>query len=807
MMDFDAGPPRDFAEIFARPPNYEPYKEHFWYDWGPIFYRGRLDGTARVLCVASDPGPTERVAMRTLVGDAGQRVQGFLAKIGLTRSYICLNAFIYALHPSSFWEGREILRDPEHLEWRNELFDKVKGPNLQAIVAFGAQAQDAVDLWDGKDTLPVLEVPHPSSRDPQKLLDAWRQAVVRLREIVTPDPEADPSPPNYGSQFREEDYSRIPPGNLPFGVPDWFGDDAWGRAATPRHNNSVSRPSPDDGHTLTWIAPMTTEFAITSLAAPPSPVGPSVAARYALEGRVVTMDASSTVLERGIVYVDGDSIAAVTPTGAASPAGFEDVSPVATRGTIYPGLIDLHNHLSYDALTLWDVPEEYTNRAQWGRELDYRKLISGPMRVLGTTPGYSEAIVRYVECKCLLGGVTTAQGISLSSNRGIQSYYRGIVRNVEDTDDLNLPEAATRIGDVEAGSAEAFFKRLQRSSCLLLHLSEGTDDRARQHFEALRMADGEWAITPALAGIHCAALTAEDFGVLADNGGAMIWSPLSNLLLYGQTADVEAARDSQVRIGIGSDWSPSGSKNLLGELKVARLVSAQQGVGFTDRELLAMATRNAAEILRWDKALGSIEAGKRADMLVVYGRSGDPYAKLLEASETAISLVVIDGVPRYGNERLMGNFGPGTERWRVGSAERVLNLAQETANPVVGSLRLGEARDRLREGMEELPELAQQLEEPERLAIAEAAPQWFLVLDHEEPSGVAIRHHLPLGPGKEPTTARLAEIQAAQAPLSQVLVPLKLDPLTVADDPTFGDRLAQQRNLPDSFKAELSALF
>jgi hypothetical protein len=255
--------------------------------------------------------------MRTLVGDAGQRVQGFLARIGLTRSYVCLNAFIYALHPSSFWKGREILRDPEHLGWRNKLFDKMKGSNLQAIVAFGAQAQDAVDLWEGKGTLPVLEVPHPSNPESQKLLDAWRQAVVRLREIVTPDPEADPSLPNYRSQFREEDYSRIPSGDLRFGVPDWFGDDAWGRAATPRHNNSVSRPIPDDGHTLKWIAPMTTEFAIPRLAAAPSQVGPSIAARYALEGRVVTMDASSSVLERGIVYVDGDSIAAVTPTGAA----------------------------------------------------------------------------------------------------------------------------------------------------------------------------------------------------------------------------------------------------------------------------------------------------------------------------------------------------------------------------------------------------------------------------------------------------------------------------------------------------------
>src|SRR3712207_7598637 len=71
-------PPRStlfpYTTLFrSRVPDYAPFKEHFWYDWGPVFYRGRLDGSARVLCVASDPGPTERVAMRTLVGDAGDR--------------------------------------------------------------------------------------------------------------------------------------------------------------------------------------------------------------------------------------------------------------------------------------------------------------------------------------------------------------------------------------------------------------------------------------------------------------------------------------------------------------------------------------------------------------------------------------------------------------------------------------------------------------------------------------------------------------------------------------------------------------
>jgi cytosine/adenosine deaminase-related metal-dependent hydrolase len=200
---------------------------------------------------------------------------------------------------------------------------------------------------------------------------------------------------------------------------------------------------------------------------------PRAVTRYALEGRVVTMDASYAVLERGVVDVEGNKIAAVVFTGAPPPPGFEGIAAVGTRGTIYPGLIDLHNQLSYDALSLWDVPAKYTNRDQWGRHPDYRRLISGPMTVLGKTPGYVEAVVRYVECKCLLGGVTTSQGIALFSNQGIAQYYRGVVRKVEETGEADLPDAATRISDVEAEDVETFFERLQRSSCLLLHLSEG----------------------------------------------------------------------------------------------------------------------------------------------------------------------------------------------------------------------------------------------------------------------------------------------------------------------------------------------
>jgi 5-methylthioadenosine/S-adenosylhomocysteine deaminase len=535
---------------------------------------------------------------------------------------------------------------------------------------------------------------------------------------------------------------------------------------------------------------------------------------FGLEGHVVTMNGRYDRLERGVVYVVDGKIVRVAASEVAPPLGFEDVPVIASGGTIYPGLIELHNHLSYDVLPLWSVPRRFDDRDQWSggaMQETYRKAISGPMTVLGRTPGLIEAVVRYVEAKCLLGGVTTSQGIALFSNRGVTAFYQGVVRNVERNGGDGLPPAGTRISDVEATDADAFLRRLQRSSCLLLHLAEGTGDAARQHFLSLRLDGGDWAITKALAGIHCVALQRADFDVMAMRNAAMVWSPFSNLLLYGSTARIDQAKAAGLAISIGSDWSPSGSKNLLGELKAARLFDAGGDV-FSDRQLIALATREAARILNWDSKLGTIQAGKRADLLVLNGRAGDPYQRLLHASETSIQLVLIDGVPRYGVTDLMSRFDLGgtTEPWMVGSSNRVLNLQDLAGSPVVGTLSLSEAKDRLEDAMGRLAELARSLEHPSpdlaaRL-VAGSGTEWMLVLDHEEPDGLDQRPHLP-GPDGQPTAELTLDLALAVKPLSELLEPIRLDPLTVADDGRFLDRIAAQPNLPDEIKQALPDLY
>ena len=219
MGEFDPGPPPALAAILDRMPDFAGHRQHFWFDWGPVFYRGRLDGSARVLCVASDPGPTERIAGRTLVGDAGQRVQGFLARIGLTRSYVCVNALPYALFPSHGGSAAGILADPDILAWRNELYDAARGPSLQAIVAFGVNAQRAVDHWPGRAGVPVLGIPHPSSRNPTQLLDRWRAAVGQLRGHRDPGSRRRSERPQLRPDLRRRRLRADPPPRPPLRRP------------------------------------------------------------------------------------------------------------------------------------------------------------------------------------------------------------------------------------------------------------------------------------------------------------------------------------------------------------------------------------------------------------------------------------------------------------------------------------------------------------------------------------------------------------------------------------------------------------
>jgi hypothetical protein len=283
---------------------------------------------------------------------------------------------------------------------------------------------------------------------------------------------------------------------------------------------------------------------------------------------------------------------------------------------------------------------------------------------------------------------------------------------------------------------------------------------------------------------------------------------LSNLLLYGRTADVQAAQTRGLRIGIGPDWSPSGSKNMLGELKVARVYSQLNGNLFTDEEIVSMATRNAASILRWDSLIGTLEPGKLADLLIVRGSKTKPYAALIEAAESDIQLVVIGGVRRYGTSALMKNAALDLESITVAGQTRLLNLqpshptAPDDDEPQLPSLTLAQATKLLKDTLANLG------------TIVPAAPHlmmlnrvlqggWTLALDEIQDTGTDLR----LAAGLPARVAHRGLTRPPPAAAAPAPKPVVLDPLTVADDPGFLKNLKSQKNLPGTLAAKVAKLY
>lgn len=491
--------------------------------------------------------------------------------------------------------------------------------------------------------------------------------------------------------------------------------------------------------------------------------------RMVLEGKIVTM--AGQVIDRGRVFVEGDRIAAVRAQGTPAPAGWGDAKVIETGGVIYPGLIDLHGHLAYNVLPLWEVPLRYENRARWMGGSAYKRDISVPMGRLTSQggPAFARALVRYVEVKLLLGGTTVAQGLRSSSGPG-GTLYRGLVRNAEAPDEAGMLRAGTRVPDLELDQVDEMRAALDSGGPYFFHLAEGVDEKAKNQFKLL---NDENLLRDNLICIHCVGLSALNHQTLRQSSAHTVWSPFSNLLLYGETLDKEALAGD---FALGCDWSPSGSRNLLHEMKVASLHAQAAGWNLSHEMLARSVTVNAAAALQWDGHVGRIADGMLADLLVLDANHADPFQNLVRATEREIRLVIVDGHPRYGDRGLMGTASrtQNLESLTVGQRAKALDLHQPES-PLQG-VGLQAAMDFLRSAMADLTRPPPPPLFPMMNALADE--DFSIELDMQ---GTA--EDIPLAePAAEPRRS------------------IPLDPLTVVDDPDYFDRLDEQLNLPNHFK-------
>ena len=165
----------------------------------------------------------------------------------------------------------------------------------------------------------------------------------------------------------------------------------------------------------------------------------------------------------------------------------------------------------------------------------------------------------------------------------------------------------------------------------------------------------------------------------------LTWSPASNVFLYGagtdltKTTNIPLALSKGINVALAPDWSMGGSQNLLDELRFADKVdNTVWGDILTPKMLTEMVTLNAARNLGLEAVLGSLEVGKRADVMVITGDTANPYDALLAATPGEVRLVIVDGVPLYGDDELqpLGPQSPGCESIGVCCATKFVCVAE-----------------------------------------------------------------------------------------------------------------------------------
>lgn len=418
--------------------------------------------------------------------------------------------------------------------------------------------------------------------------------------------------------------------------------------------------------------------------------------KYLLVGTMMT---PGGVVE-GELLIEGDLITCVAASCSDEP-GAADAWVIATSGIIMPGMIDTHNHILFDIFDEddWLPSKAYDNHNQWPNEerygamLDTKQYLNGES---GSPVNVNCEMNKYGELKALVAGTTSVVGAGNPANK---ACYRTLTRTIDQSANglcgTNPPKSCEDHVQIHTlfptgSSANGVCANFDDgdTTAYLVHVGEGVNESALNEFDNLFTVSTEdgCLYDERTVIVHGTAFGDEQFTVMAENGMNLVWSPRSNVSLYGggtdlsMTTDVPLALSKGITVALAPDWSMGGGPTLLHELRFADIVDNDQWGNILDAEMLTdMVTVNAAVVLDVADQLGKLEVGFKADVTVFGGDRSDPYASLLQAQPRDIRLVFVDGVPLYGDDQLaaMAPPSPGCEEIDVCGRAKFLCVARD----------------------------------------------------------------------------------------------------------------------------------
>ena len=377
----------------------------------------------------------------------------------------------------------------------------------------------------------------------------------------------------------------------------------------------------------------------------------------------------------GELFIDANGVIACADASCAKTAGYDKATKIeCTSVAISPGLINPHDHIAFaNNPPSPEVPERYEHRHDWRKG----KAAQPPQdhTVIKTNAPQVKNAVAAAELRFLMSG-TTSTASAGAAGSGAPGLMRNIDSNakqleglpitlvvsdtfpLKDTDGIlsttcdGYPPARVKTADVLAKHS------------YIPHMAEGINDFAHAEFlcqsntfPSVPDADHD-LIQRQTAVVHGVAVNPGDIQQFQKDEAILVWSPRSNVSLYGNTAPIAEYAHLGVSIALGTDWLPSGSMNFARELKCADDLNKNYfGGALTDKQLWESVTINAALATGTANTIGKLRAGWIADIAIFDASKSKDYRAVIEAGVEDTILVLRGGKVMYGDSELLGEMG------------------------------------------------------------------------------------------------------------------------------------------------------
>jgi 5-methylthioadenosine/S-adenosylhomocysteine deaminase len=363
---------------------------------------------------------------------------------------------------------------------------------------------------------------------------------------------------------------------------------------------------------------------------------------------IVTMDTDRRIIQNGEIAVRGDSIFALG-TAPLFPKGVAATQTINANGhLILPGFINGHTHVP---MTLLRGLKDDVTLDVWLKNYIF------PAEAKNVTEEFVRWGTRLAAAEMIRSGVTTFADMYYFEDAIAEETKAAGMRGILGESWLDFPVPDNKNEAEAAAYTEKFLKRWQGDPLIhaavaphsiylcsqktlhdvqalaqkyhapiLIHVAEIKkeldDSLAQNHATPVQYMNRIGFLGPDVIAAHCIWVDETDRKLLAEKGVGCVHNPSSNMMLASGVAPVMEERAAGIAVGLGTD-GPAGSNNDLNLMEEIDLAAKLQKISKMDpralgaKSVVEMATIEGAKAVHLEREIGSLEPGKKADLILI----------------------------------------------------------------------------------------------------------------------------------------------------------------------------------------------